>query len=571
MIKYCKAIALVIVLTMVLGVLGGCATTTTTHAASTPQAADNTAVTSPAAATDSTTTAASTSGKHVLNIAKLIELQAVDPDKVNDGMSNEVLTAVFDGLYSLDAKGELQPLMAESYDKSADGLTYTFHLRKANWSNGDPVTANDFVFSWRRLVTHSTAAPNSNEAVAAGILNANEIVNGSMDPSKLGVTAKDDNTLVVQLAAPVPYFLRTLIRPAFLPIDQKYYSTVGVRYGMNPATTIYNGPFVWTSWDYATNFSVEKNPNYWNAANISIDEINWKVVKDVQTAALLFEDGKVDWTEISGDLIDKYANDARFTKALEVHMWYFIPNFATKALADTNIRTALATSFDKDAIANQVMNNGAQAANYFVGYKLAVGPDGKQFRDSSDTYLKYDVASAQTAWQAGLKDLGVTTLTLNLLYWDDPASIGQAEFVASEWEKNLPGLTVNLTSMPKAAANTQAANGKFDIYLFRWGPDYPDPMAFLELLSSTNVHDYGQYKNAAYDAIIAAARTPAMENDISARWDSLKKAEQIILGEAGIFPTVQNGLGMLVNPKVHGMEVRNVGVTWNYRIVTMDN
>lgn len=555
--KYFKIVTLALVLTMMISVFAGC--NNSNNAGSTT-------------ANNTTSGTAGADGKHIINVAKLIELQACDQHKVNDGMSNELLTAVLDGLYTLNAKGEADPLMAESYDVSKDGLTYTFHLRDAVWSNGDKVTANDFVFSWRRLVDPKTAAKNSNEAVAAGIKNANAIVKGQMDPSKLGVTAQDDKTLVVQLESVVPYFVTMLIRPAFLPINQAFFEKVGKDFGMKPETTLYNGPFVWTSWDNATNITVRKNEKYWNVKNIGLDGINWKIVKDSQTAALMFENGELDWTEISGDLIGKYASDKRFTKALEVHMWYIIPNFQNKALANVNIRKALATSYDKETIAKQVMQNGAQAADYLVGYKLCYGPDGKQMRDTTGTYLKYDVASAQTYWKNGLKELGVDSLKLDIMYWDDSASIGQAEFIATQWEKNLPGLTVTLTSLPKTSANAKADSDKFDLYLFRWGPDYKDPMAFLELLANGSSYDKGHYNNAEYNSIITAAREPAMLNNLPARWDSLKRAEQIILGDdAGVFPTVQNGLGMLINPKVHGMEVRNTGLTWNYRFVTEDN
>lgn len=513
----------------------------------------------------------SSGGEHVLNVGKLLPLQSVDPDKVNDGMSNEVLTAVYDGLYTLDAKGEIDPLMAESYEESADGLTYTFKIRDAKWSNGDPVTAQDFEYSWKRLVNPATAAPNSNEAVAAGIKNANEIVNDGMDYNQLGVKAIDDKTLQVELTAKVPYFRALLVRPAFLPLNQKYVESVGDKFGQTPETTIYNGPFVWASWDFANNFSAAKNKDYWNASKIDLDKINWRVVKDSQTGALLEESGDLDFTEITGSLIDRYAKDPALTTALEVHMWYMYPNMDNPALANKDIRTALATSYDKEALAKDILKNGAQPADYFVGKNVAVGPDDKQFRDTGDTYLKYDLSSAKEAWKKGLAELGTDSVTLRLSYWDDDASIAQAEYIAAQWEKNLPGLKIQLTSQPKQTANEQATKGDFDLYLFRWGPDYKDPMAFLELLSSTSIRDFGHYKNAEYDSIIAGARTADMLNQPQERWDSLHKAEGILLDDVAVFPTVQNGIAMLINPKVHNMDVRNVSLTWNYRIVSKDD
>jgi oligopeptide transport system substrate-binding protein len=524
-----------------------------------------------ACSTDPATSTSGGASSHVLTVGKLLPLQAVDPHKVNDGMSNEVLTAVFDGLYTLDADGEIDPLMAESFEKSEDGLTYTFTIRDATWSNGTPVTAQDFEFSWKRLVNPATAAPNSNEAVAAGIKNANEIVNQGMDYDQLGVTALDDKTLQVELAADVPYFQALLVRPAFLPVNEAYLAEVGDKYGQTPETTIYNGPFTWDSWDFANNFSVAKNADYWNADGIDLDEIKWQVVKDSQTAALLQESGDLDFTEISGSLIDRYADSAELTTALEVHMWYMYPNLDNPALANKDVRTALATSFDKDALANSVLKNGAEPADYFVGKNLAIGPDGEQFRDTGDTYLPYDVDAAQAAWTSGLAALGTDSVTLRLSYWDDEASIAQAEFIASQWEANLPGLSIELTSQPKATANEQATAGDFDLYLFRWGPDYKDPMAFLELLSSTSIRDFGGYANPEYDSIIAAARTADMLSQPQARWDSLHQAEDVLLGDVAVLPTVQNGIAMLINPDVHGMEVRNVSLTWNYRIVTKDD
>lgn len=525
----------------------------------------------PACSADPNASDASGASPHVLTVGKLLPLQAVDPHKVNDGMSNEVLTAVFDGLYTLDADGQLDPLMAESVEKSEDGLTYTFTIRQEDWSNGTPVTAHDFEYSWKRLVDPATAAPNSNEAVAAGIKNANEIVNEGMDYQQLGVTALDDRTLRVELAADVPYFQALLVRPAFLPVNQAYLEEVGDTYGQTPETTIYNGPFVWDSWDFANNFSVTKNPDYWDVDGIDLDEIKWQVVKDSQTAALLQESGDLDFTEISGSLIDRYADSPQLTTALEVHMWYFYPNLSNPALANEDIRTALATSLDKDALASDVLKNGAEPADYFVGKELAVGPDGEQFRDTGGSYLAYDLKGAQAAWESGLAALGTDSLTLRLSYWDDEASIAQAEYVASQWEANFPGLTIELTSQPKATANEQATAGDFDLYLFRWGPDYKDPMAFLELLSSTSARDFGGYANPEYDAIIAAARTADQLSQPEARWQSLHDAEDILMGDVAVFPTVQNGIAMLINPAVHGMEVRNVSLTWNYRIVTKDD
>lgn len=525
------------------------------------------------ATADTAATDGSSAGNHVLTVAKTGQLVGLDQHAVSDSVSLEVIATLFDGLYTLDADGNLVNAMAEDVSVSEDGLTYTFTLRDASWSNGTPVTANDFVYSWRRNVDPAIASNYNYEAVTAGIKNAEAIINGEMAPEELGVTAVDDKTLVVELDHQVPYFEAMLIRCSFMPLNQEFVESQGDNYAKGPDSIISNGPFVLTSWDYANNVSVAKNPTYWNADNIDIDELNFVTVTDSQTAAMMFESGDVDFCEISGALIDTYENAPAFSKAQEVHVAYIMPNFNNEYLQNDNLRKALALSYNKDDIANKVLRNGATPANYLVGYKLAVGPDGKDFRDSSPTYLNYDATKAAEYWEAAKKELGVDSLTLGLTYYgDDEASTSVAEYIAAQMEQNLPGLTITLDATPKKEAVVEGQEGNFDMFLFRWGPDYKDPLAFLELLKSDATYNWGSYNNPDFDNIITETKTGDLSAQSEERWDALKDAERILLDEdTGVFPVYQNGLASLINPKVHGLNVRNVGTTYNYRIVTMDD
>lgn len=562
-----KILCVMLSLVIVLGLLSACSGKDEPAANGTP--ADQPAANTPA---DSQPAQPKPDSK-TITVAKTGPLVGLDQHANSDGVSLEVIATLLDGLVTLDAEGNLVPTMAERWDVSDDGLTYTFYLRDAQWSNGTPVTAADFEYSWKRNVDPATASNYNYEAVTAGIKNAEAIINGEMASSELGVTAKDDKTLVVELDHIVPFFTAMLIRCSFMPLNQEFVESQGDNYGKSPESIISCGPYVLTYWDYANNVTVSKNETYWNASNIGIDEINFRTVADQQTAAMLFQSGEVDFAEISGDLVDLYANDPSFSKVQEVHVAYIMANIdKNEMLQNVNLRRALAMAYNKEAIADQVMKNGAVAANFLVGYKLCTGPDGKEFRDTSDTYLTYNAAEAQSCWESAKQELGVESLELKLTHYDDSVSIAVSEYIAAQIEENLPGISIILDTQPKKNAIEMGQNGDFDLFLFRWGPDYKDPLAFLELLKSDASYNWGKYNNAEFDNIITETKTGSLAGDAAGRWEELKRAEKILLADdVGVFPVYQNGLAVLINQSIHNLDVRNVGVTYNYRIVTMDN
>lgn len=509
--------------------------------------------------------------KKVLTVAKLQQLVGLDQHAVSDGVSLEVIATLFDGLYTLDADGALVPAMAESYEVSEDGLVYTFKIRDAKWSNGTPVTAHDFEYSWKRNVDPKVASNYNYEAVTAGIKNAQAIIKGEKDPSELGVTAVDDHTLRVELDQVCPFFTAMLIRCSFMPLNQAFVEAQGSDYARTPANIISNGPFVLKSWDYANNVTVVKNDLYWNAANIDIDELNFVTVADQQTAAMMYENGDVDFAEISGALIDQYSSDPGFSKVLEVHVAYLMSNYNVPELQNAALRKAIAYSYSKEDIANKVMKNGARAANFIVGWKCGFGPDGKDFRATSPEYLNYNPTLAKEYWEQAKKELGINTFTVKLTHYDDDVSVAVCEFIAASIEKNLPGVTVTLDTQPKKNAIAKGQKGDFELFLFRWGPDYKDPLAFLELLKSGTTYNWGGYSNSRFDEIIDETKTGSLAAKPEERWVALKEAEKILLEEdIGVMPVYQNGLGVLINPAVKNLDVRNVGTTYNYRIVKVN-
>ena len=500
-------------------------------------------------------------GDNVLKVQFNVEVASMDPQIATDGTSFEVIAAVTEGLYSVDADGSAIPAMVDTVEKSEDGLTYTFKLKDANWSNGTPVTADDFVFAWRRLVDPEVASEYAFIMGVAGVKNADAISSGEVAVEELGVTAEDAKTLVVELDFPVPYFESLMSFPSFLPMNEEFFTSVGDNYGTSPETLLANGPFKVTAYEpAATTISLEKNADYWDADAVALDGIQYQVIKDSQQTMLSYQNGDLDIATLSGEQVEQFMNDPEFVNVVAGYLWYVSPNQLVAGLENVNIRTGMALAFDKDAIANNILKDGSIPANFPVPTMLATGPDGKDFRETAGTYLETDKAKAVEYFEAGLAELGVTELTYTMLVEDTEASINVAQFLQSEWQTTLPGLTVELQTMPKKNRVERMQAGDYELVLTRWGPDYADPMTYLDMWTTGSSNNYGSWSNAEYDAIIEDAKKGDLALDLEARWEALKDAEKIVMDEAVILPVYQKGDAVMVRSGVEGVEFHSVGI-----------
>lgn len=494
----------------------------------------------------------------ILNIHSDVEVISLDSTIATDGFSFNVLTQFIEGLYGLDAAGTPVLAAAESVDKSDDGLVYTFTIRDAVWSNGTPVTANDFVFAWRRIVDPQTGSEYNYIMGIAGVKNATAVMNGELPIEDLGVKALDDKTLEVTLEIPVPFFESLMAFACFYPINQAFFESCGENYGTSPETVIANGPFMISSYEPAAlTIELVKNPNYRDIESISLDGLTYKVIKDAQQAMLVYDAGELDVAILTGEQIELYQDEPDFTNIPEGYLWFLTDNQLKPELANLNIRMALATSFDKDAIVNSILKDGSIAANFAVPTGFATGPDGTDFRDGTPTYLACDKEKALEYWNAGLGELGVDSMTLSLIVEDADPSPRIGEFLQSEWESTLPGLTIELQVMPKKSRLQYIRERDYDLSLTRWGPDYADPMTYLDLW--TTEESAQEWSNAEYDAIIQSAKTGELALDYVARWAALKDAEAILLSDAAIFPVYQKGAVRMIKPNVTGVEFHAVG------------
>ena len=298
-----------------------------------------------------------------LNVMLETPVESLDPQLATDGTSFEVIADYTDGLMQMDADGQAVNALAESVDVSEDGLTYTFHIRKdADWSNGDPVTAADFVFAWQRAVDPDVASEYSYMFSDIGqIVNAQDIIAGKKDKGELGVKAVDDKTLEVKLNVPVSYFLSLMYFPTFYPVDQKFFETCADTFATSPETTLSNGAFVLDEYQpAATAIHLVKNDKYYDAANIKLPGISYQVIQDSQQALMSYQNGDLDTTLVNGEQVDQVKDDPAFTAIGAGYLWYISPNMkSVKELDNLDVRLAITMALNREAITADVLKDGS--------------------------------------------------------------------------------------------------------------------------------------------------------------------------------------------------------------------
>ena len=539
---------------------GGSATSASSAAESTSSASQGTEAESASA------------GSGTLNIMLETPVESLDPQLATDGTSFEVIADYTDGLMQMDADGAAVPACAESYEVSEDGTTYTFHIREdAVWSNGDPVTANDFVFAWQRAVDPANASEYSYMLSDIGqIVNAAEIIAGEKDVSELGVTAVDDKTLEVQLNVPVSYFLSLMYFPTYYPVNQAFFESCGDTFATSPETTLSNGAFVLTSYEpAATAFELVKNEDYYDADKIQLAGLNYQVIQDSQQALMSYQNGDLDTTLLNGEQVDQVKDDPEFTSVGAGYLWYISPNIKeVPELANLNLRLAMTFALDRDSICNDVLKDGCAPTYTAVPPEFAAGPDGSDFSADQTMFADacaYDPDKALEYYEAAKTELGQDTFTFDMVVDADDAPQKVAQVVKEQLETTLPGMTINLTIEPKKQRVEDMQNGNFQLALTRWGPDYADPMTYLGMWVTDNSNNYGFWSNADYDAIIAECTTGDLCTDPEGRWSALYDAEKIVMDEAVIFPLYTQCNAEMVSSAVSGIEFHPVALNRVYK------
>ena len=526
------------------------------------------------AASGTASSAAGTAAGGTLNIMLETEVQSLDPQIATDGTSFEVIADYTDGLMQMDADGSAVPAMAETYDISEDGKTYTFHLRDTKWSNGEAVTAADFVFGWQRAVDPANASEYSYMLSDIGqVVNAAEIIAGEKPVTDLGVKAVDDKTLEVQLNVPVSYFLSLMYFPTFYPVNEAFFNTCKDTFGTSPDTVLSNGAFIMTDYQpAATAFELVKNPDYYDADKVSLDGLSYQVIKDSQQALMSFQTGALDLTLLNGEQVDQVKDDPQFTSVGAGYLWYISPNIdAVPELANLNLRKAITFALDRDSITGDVLKDGSAPCYTAVPPQFATGPDGSDFSADQTKFAEdcaFDADKAKQFYEAAKSELGKDSFTFDMVVDADDAPQKVAQVVKEQLETTLAGFTVNLTVEPKKQRVQDMQDGNFQLGLTRWGPDYADPMTYLGMWVTGNSNNYGLWSDAEYDSIIDECTIGDLCTDPEGRWAALYEAEAIVLEQAVIFPLYGQCNAEMISSAVSGVEFHPVALNRVYKNTT---
>lgn len=518
----------------------------------------------------------STSAKNTANWTESAELPTMDISKSTDVVSSDMLNNTNEGLYRIGKNGSITPGIAKATKISNGGKTYTFTLRKnAKWSNGDKVTAKDFVYGWQRTVNPKTASQYA--YLYSGIQNADQIVNGKKPVSSLGIKADGDYKVVVTLDKPIAYFKKLMGFINFYPQSESAVKKYGSKYGTNSSSMVYNGPYKMTNWT-GTNLSwkLKKNNNYWDKKAVKMDTINYQVVKDQSTGLNLFNSNKVDYTTLSSEQVKNYKTNKNYLVRKTASTFYLELNRAdsdakvAKAFKNQKIREALSLAINRKQYVNTTLGDGSTVAKGYVSQDLAKNPKtGKDFTD--DAYVasavSYDQAKAKTLFKEGMKEIGESKLNIKLLSDDTDKAKKSTEFIQGAWQK-LPGLTVSNQNVPFKTRLSRSQNGNFDTVLSAWNADFTDPISFLSLFTSDNSYNNGKYKSAAYDAAIKKAEGSDATKP-SARWADMVAAEKQLMNDQAIIPVYQQANATLTRTNVKGIIYNTAGTNYNLKYMSV--
>ena len=503
--------------------------------------------------------------KQVLNWSYASELPSMDLSTATDTISFDQLNSTMEGIYRIGKNSKVEPGLATKAEVSKDGLTYTFTLRKNDkWSNGDPVTAQDFVYSWRRTVDPKTGSQYA--YLFDGIANANDIIAGKKAVDTLGIKAEGKYKLVVTLEKKLPYFKLLMGFPVFFPQNQNVVEKYGKKYGTAAKYLVYNGPFKMEGWSGSNlSWKLVKNKNYWDKKDVKLSQINFSVNKSTTTSYNLYQSKKLDYTPLSTEQAKQLKGKDGYQVLKEARTNYLEFNETNKVFANKKIRQALSYAVNRQVLADKVLGAGTLPSLGIVSRDLAFNK-GKDFAVAAKTTagVTYNKAKAQKLLKEGLAEVGQSKLSFTLLGDDTDVSKQVTESLQSQIQQTLPDVDVSVSNVPFKTRLQRSEDGDFDVVVSAWGADFADPISFLDLFTSDNSYNNGKWKNAEYDKLITASKTTDAGN-VDKRWDDMVKASKILSEDQGVAPLYQLNVAYMLNPSVKGVIQNTAGVTWSFK------
>ena len=477
----------------------------------------------------------------------LDDVKSFDPQINTDVEGSHILRDLFEGLVNSDPQGGSVPGAAESWEVSEDGLTYTFKLREAKWSNGDPVTAGDFVYAWRRLADPATASEYAWYIELMGIENATKVVAGEMGADTLGVTAVDDMTLEVKIDAPRPYFPGMLTHASTFPVNQKVLESLGADW-TKPGNLVGNGAYVLT--DYVSGVKVvrERNPMYWDNDNTVLETVVALVINDENIALTRYDAGEVDKTDVPAGqypaLKEKLPDETYSTPRSCSYIYMFnLRDNGPEALKDIRVRKALSYALNRDVIVDSILKGG-QYPSYNWTHQKTAGFEMPNIDYATWTQDERMAKAKELLEEAGYGP-GGKPLEITLNYNTSEAHKKIAIAASQMWKQAL-GANITLANFEWKVHLDKLRNGDFGMARYAWCGDYNEPSTYTDLFTTTSGHNNGKYSNPKYDEAAKAAKTSANPAE------EYKQMEQLLADDMPIVPVYQYTQVIMVKPDLKG-------------------
>ncbi|AEF16783.1 ABC-type transporter, periplasmic subunit [Thermoanaerobacterium xylanolyticum LX-11] len=518
----------------------------------------------------SATNSASNGGndKQVLNLNLVQEPPTLDPQKATDVVSIDILTEVLDGLTRYDKNGKIEPGsgLAKSWDISKDGLTYTFHLRDAKWSDGNPITAQDFEYAWKRALDPKTASQYAYQLFY--IKGAEEYNAGKGTADQVAVKALDDKTLQVTLKAPTPQFLGLTSFVTYLPLEKSVYEKYGDKIGTDPDKLVYSGPFVISQWNHEQSITLKKNKDYWDSSSVKLQTVNFTMIKDNNTLVQNYDSGTLDSIFVPGDYIDKYKSSSEYSDKALATNWYIQFNTKNPVFKNADIRKAFTLAIDRKSFVEQVTKDGSIPAEAVVPPGIP-GYNGDFRKEAGEAYFKdNDVLQAKELLKKGMSELGISKLPTITLLGDDTDNAKKYDQALQQmWSQNL-GVNVQIQNVAFKVRIDMMDKGNYDMVFAGWGADYNDPLTFLDMWETNNGNNTAFYSNPQYDKLIDEAK---VNGDLKARNDELIQAEKILMDDMPIGPVYFQARPFVVKPYVKDLYFHTFGSDWEFKWAYIQN
>jgi oligopeptide transport system substrate-binding protein len=459
-----------------------------------------------------------------------INMNSGDPSTIDPGLAEDIPSmtiarAAFDGLLRLDADGTIKESVAEKYEVSPDGLTYTFHLRDSSWSNGDPVTAQDFEYAWKRVLDPQTASGYAYQLYY--LKNGEAFHSGKAKAEDVGVKATDDKTLVVTLEHPAPFFPQLVASVTYLPVNKKVVAG-NKDWAKTPEQYVGNGPFVLKTWEHKSKIVLEKNDKYWDKDRVKLSKLEISMIEDANTELSMFENGDLDWagsplSDLPLDAMNALKESGKMQTQPTAGTYWYIFNTQKPPFTNKKIRQAFAYAINRQEIVDNVVPFKSTPALGILPTTMALKPEG-YFKDG-------DVETARKLLAEGMKELGISKLPeIEILYNTSEEHQRIATVIQDQWRKAF-GIEVKLRNMENKVRREEMKAGNFQIGRSSWIGDFNDPINFFEVFKG-GLND-SKWTNKEYLDLLEQS---AQEQDVHKRTELLKKADAIVMDEMPACP-----------------------------------